>query len=104
MFPFQDENNAFYFIADTTGGWSEVPGKQKACEIMWDGGAFAEVFGIVYPPREGLDRHSPGFTFLNLGVTALSEDSTEATSPAEINKDWHTEFRGGTSRQEEGTS
>lgn len=37
-------------------------------------------------PREGLDRHSPGFTFLNPGVTALSEDSTEATSPAEINK------------------
>lgn len=56
----------------------------RSCET---GGAFAEVFGIVYPPREGLDRHSPGFTFLNLGVTALSEDSTEATSPAEINKD-----------------
>lgn len=53
-------------------------------------------------PREGLDRHSPGFTFLNPGVTALSEDSTEATSPAEINKRWHTEHWRHTWRQEEG--
>lgn len=57
-------------------------GKQKKCEAI---GVFAEVFGIGPTQREGLDRHSPRFTFLNPRVMALSEDSAEATSPAEIN-------------------
>lgn len=63
-------------------------GTQKASEIIR---AFAEVSGIVCPWGKVLIVTAPGFTFLNPGVTALSEDSTEATSPAEISKSWHSE-------------
>lgn len=86
-----------------TWSWAEEKGvfrgTQKACEIIR-----ALCWGVRHCLSRGkvLIVTAPGFTFFNLRVTPLSEDSTEATSPAEINKSWHTERWRRSRRQDEG--
>lgn len=93
----------FYFNLRLIEGW------RKTCTMKKEGiqkhvrslGRLLRCSALS-APREGLDRHSPEFTFLNPRVRALSEDSTVATSPTEINKSWHSECWRSIQRQEEG--
>lgn len=55
----------------------------QMCEIIR---AFAEVFSVVCPKGKVLIVTALGSHSLTPEVRALSEDSAEATSPAEINK------------------